>query len=136
MRTLRVGIVGLFLVAAACGGTTAEVEINTDVEDMENGTFRANGDLFACEGRWGTLDLHFNEGDTWSFDGDYVCSDGSGALVIRAEGDGPEPAIGQSVGTWTVLLGTGDYEGFSGAGTYDLRINPWTERFVGELTSG
>ena len=136
MRQVRVVAVFLSLVVAACGGTTAEVTIETRVENFEGGTFTASGDLFECAGRWATEELHLNEGDTWWFQDEFVCSDGSGTLVILTEGDGPEPDPGESVGTWTVVSGTGDYEGFSGEGTYDLSISPWAEHREGELTSG
>lgn len=123
------------LALSACASSTSEVLINTVVEDLENGTFSATGDLFGCEGRWGTLEIHLNQGDTWWFESDYECDDGSGVLMIRTEGQGAEPDIGESVGTWNVVSGTGSYEGITGNGSYDLEITPWTEVFRGELTS-
>lgn len=136
MRNGWIGIVVLTLVVAACGASTAEVIIDTDVESLEGGTFTASGDLFNCAGRWSTKELHLDEGDTWWFEDEFVCSDGSGTLVIRTEGDGAEPDPGESVGTWTVVSGSGDYDGYTGEGTYDLSISPWTEHRDGELTSG
>ena len=132
---LRITILAGVLTLAACGGTTAEVVIESTVINMENGTFRASGDLFNCSGRWATLGIHMNESDTWWFEDERICNDGSGTLVIRAEGDGAEPTEGEGVGTWTIVSGSGDYEGFTGQGTYDLSFNPWTERFEGELTA-
>ena len=136
MGRLVASRVVLCLAVAACGRTTASVVIDTRVENLENGTFEATGDLFGCDGRWGTLEMQLNDGDSWFFDGDYVCSDGSGMLVIRIEGDGPEPEPGDDVGSWKVVSGTGDYEGFTGNGTYHLSLRPWTETLEGELTSG
>ena len=126
----------LALVLAACGGTTAEVVIDSNVQTLENGTFNASGDLFACDGEFTNLELHLNEGNTWWFEDEFTCSDGSGALVIRTEGDGAEPDVGESVGTWKVISGRGDYDGFTGSGSYDFTRVPWAERRQGELTSG
>lgn len=130
------GLVMLAVVLVACGGTTAEVVIETNVLSMESGTFDASGDLFSCEGSWSTLVTHMNEGDTWWFEDEFTCSDDSGSLVIRTEGDGAEPNEGEAVGTWTVVSGSGDYDGFTGSGSYDLSLTPWAERRAGELTSG
>ena len=135
MRPTRITTLALVLMLAACGGTTAEVVIESNVLSMENGTFTASGDLFACSGRWNTLEMQMNEGDTWWFEDERICGDGSGSLVLRAEGDGAEPTEGANVGTWTVVSGTGDYEGYTGEGTYDLSFTPWAERFEGELTA-
>lgn len=126
----------LALALSACGGTTADVVIETEVLSLEGGTFDASGDLFACEGNWSTVELHLNESEEWWFEDEFTCSDGSGALVILTEGEGPEPDEGEAVGAWTIVSGSGDYEGFTGSGSYDLSLSPWAERRQGELTSG
>ena len=128
-------VVVLSIVLVSCGGTTADVAIDVSLDSLESGTFSSSGDLFDCDGRLETIELHLNEGSTWWIEDQLTCADGSGSLTFRIEGDGAEPSEGEGVGTWTVVDGTGDYEGYTGEGSYELILTPWSEKRTGELTS-
>lgn len=104
---------------------------------VDAGEWRAEGDFtnlgHAEEG---------DEGDPW-FEDEMICSDKSGTLVLRvvtpiddeASDEEFDPAAGFG-GTWSVLRGTGDYDGLSRSGDFDAVFEPsWQETYTGTLSS-
>ena len=73
----------LSIILVSCGGTTSEVTVDVSLDSLESGTFSSSGDLFDCDGRLETIELHLNEGSTWWIEDLLTCSDGSGSLTRR-----------------------------------------------------
>lgn len=67
----------------------------------------------------------------------WTCTDGSGTMVMETKGTLPMADYdfegSNEVADWTVLSGTGDYEGLSGSGTITADFASMTVVYDGEL---
>ena len=129
----------------SCVAASTDLLIDTVVDDSgDGGSFISSGGVvedgaFCGAGEFVNLDIETGSGDAWWFEDEMICSDGTGSLVVRVEGEGPlpkEPQPGSNTGTWTVIRGAGDYQGFEGGGTYDLELTPWSEKYEGKISKG
>ena len=143
---MRIGSIILCgLVAAACGGSGSElrfgaggveigIEIQSDAEPAE--AFTATGDGFCTEGSVSRVQSDFGE-ESFFFETALTCTDQSGSVNLRVEGDAPEDpeTATETIGTWTVLSGTGVYSDLTGAGDYLFTFEPCcAETYTGSLT--
>jgi len=141
MRSIRFGaavaaVVAILALPAGAAATppgpvTITVETHLGVEN----TFHATGGLVCASGTVSTLGGG-PTGDTRTFNGGqsfaqaqlllslrFECPDGSFDVLLRVTLDF---ASGDTVGTWSVLGGTGAYASLHGAGSLTgERVGPW-----------
>ncbi len=141
----------LAVLAGSCGddsGADSEtlevvIEALAHAEDGASGTFTASGaavdtGLVFSAGDWTNVDFAFVGGnDNW-FEDEMICADETGTFVLQVSDLGP-PSFDQPwTGPWTVVRGTGEYEGLQGGGDFaaDFSVDPAVETYTGEAVRG
>ncbi len=151
MRYSVVVVFVLAVLAGSCGndsGADSEtlevvVEALALAEDGASGTFTASGaavdaGLVCSAGDWTNVDFDFAGGnDNW-FEDEMNCTDETGTFVLRVSDLGPPSLDEPWTGPWTVVRGTGEYEGLQGGGDFaaDFSADPAVETYTGEAISG
>ena len=130
---LRVAAVAiaLSLVLTGCGLVLGFSSVDVElVADWDAGTFTVAGEIDECtDGKHTEKEIGSSDAAAVRYY-EFVCSDGTGSFVLRAEFEplteaqehetlGVEPFGG----TWTVSEGTGNYTDLEGSGTVHVEVD-------------
>ena len=117
-RLVAVVATALLLVLAPVATAAERVTITIDANDTLGETFTATGSTLCPEGTAETFFDHFGGGwraGSFHLFKELTCEDGSGTFVIRVNA---ATVFGSPTdqGGWSVVFGTGEYEGLNGGG--------------------